>query len=514
MSLSDKAREFIKLFIPKQKKFHKDKKSRELFNVQGFSMVFGHNYQNNSDFAMLDFAETPKDLSDLDKIYIAEETDNYFTPNLFLGNNYDSGYTSRKHAHKCTWIQDLFIDIDGTAGITDPSQAKEVLYQALQDLGIPKPTALIHTSTNPDVHLQVHWLIDPLWVYDNRKGTVNNGELLSWHYNVMSALVELLQEQLPDWEFDTTKSTDISTYARLPYSYNQKTGQLVEVLDLQDRRWTLDDGWVTNLLKRNYENNKQKEYIKINTDIKLLEHPQIQILLQGVSEGYRNYAQYAIALACKHDGLSQAEAIKVLLKQNNKCIPKERKSKVIGVLKSAYRGDKGLSSKIVAQLVSDITGQEVKPDYSLFAACKEGIKVKPKAKKGIYTPKQVMIQRVIKEALELIRKGVQVLPSSKEMAQSVGVSPSSLKKVWSDIIKILKNLGVQLDNSAHYHHKYIILDRAKKLLKRAKPHIINLEVLKSLIKAFKDENYIMKLLKVMPKEDLESFIKFVANSPP
>jgi DNA-binding transcriptional regulator YhcF (GntR family) len=514
MSLSDKAREFIKLFIPKQKKFHKDKKSRELFNVQGFSMVFGHNYQNNPEFAMLDFAETPRDLSDLDKIYIAEETDNYFTPNIFLGNNYDRSGSSRKHAHKCTWIQDLFIDIDGTNGIKDPAQAKEVLYQALQDLGIPKPTALIHTSTNPDVHLQVHWLIDPLWVYDNRKETVNNGELLSWHYNVMSALVELLQEQLPDWELDTTKSTDISTYARLPYSYNQKTGQLVEVLDVQDRRWTLEDSWVANILKRSYKNNNQKEYIKINTDIKLLEHPQIQVLLQGVSEGYRNYAQYAIALACRHDGLSQEEAIKVLLEQNKKCSPKERKSKVIGVLKSAYRGDKGLSSKIVAQLVSDITGQEVKPDYSLFAACKEGIKVKPKAKKGIYTPKQVMIQRVIKEALELIRKGVEVLPSSKEMAQLVGVSASSLKKIWSEIIKILQNVGLQLDNSAHYHHKYIILDRAKQLLKRAKPSTINLEILESIVKALRSQYSIIELLELKTKKEIENFANLVANSPP
>jgi len=514
MSLSDKVREFIKLFIPKQKKFHKDKKSREAFNVQGFSMVFGHNYKNHPDFAALDFSEMPRDLSDLDKIYIAEETDNYFTPNIFLGNNYDRSGGSRKHAHKCTWIQDLFIDIDGTNGITDPDQAKEVLYQALQDLGIPKPTALIHTSTNPDVHLQVHWLIDPLWVYDNRKETVNNGELLSWHYNVMSALVELLQEQLPDWELDTTKSTDISTYARLPYSYNQKTGQLVEVLDVQDRRWTLEDSWVANILKRSYENNNQKVYIKINTEIKLLEHPQIQVLLQGVSEGYRNYAQYAIALACKYDGLSQEEAIKVLLKQNKKCCPKERKSKVIGVLKSAYRGDKGLSSKIVAQLVSDITGQEVKPDYSLFAVCKEGIKINPKAKKGIYTPKQVMIQRVVKEALELIRKGVQVLPSSKEMAQLVGVSPSSLKKIWSEIIKILKNLGLQLDNSAHYHHKYIILDRAKELLKKAKPHMINLEVLESIVKALRSKYSIIELLELKTQEEIANFANSVANSPP
>lgn len=514
MSLTDKAREFLKLFIPKKKKFHKDEKSREGFNVKGFSMVLGYNYEDHPDFAALDFSEMPRDLSDLDKIYVAEDVDNYFTPNLFLGNNYDRIGGSRKYAHKCTWIQDLFIDIDGTAGITDPTQAKEKLYQALQDLGIPKPTALIHTSTNPDVHLQVHWLIDPLWVYDNRKETINNGELLSWHYNVMSALVELLQEQLPDWKLDTAKSTDISTYARLPYSYNQKTGQLVEILDLQDKRFTLDDAWVTNLLKRSYGNNKQKEYMKINIDIELLKHPQIQVLLQGVPEGYRNYAQYAIALACKHDGLSQAEAIKVLLEQNNKCTSKERKSKVIGVLKSVYRGDKGLSSNIVAQLVSDITGQEVKPDYSLFAACKEGIRIKSKAKKGIYTPKQVMIQQVVKEALELIRKGVQVLPSSKEMAQLVGVSPSSLKKVWSDIIKILKNMGLQLDNSAHHHHKYIILARAKKLLKKAKSNIINLEVLELLIESFEDESYMMKLMKVMSKEDLESFSKFLNKSPP
>ena len=156
----------------------------------------------------------------------------------------------------------------------------------------------------------------------------------------------------------------------------------------------------------------------------------------------------------------------------------------------------------------------MKPDYSLFAACKEGIKVKPKAKKGIYTPKQVMIQRVIKEALELIRKGVEVLPSSKEMAQLVGVSASSLKKIWSEIIKILQNVGLQLDNSAHYHHKYIILDRAKQLLKRAKPSTINLEILESIVKALRSQYSIIELLELKTKKEIENFANLVANSPP
>ena len=511
--------QFLELFIPTTKAYHRLEEAREDFNFKGFSMVLGYNYENNPDFADLGCQEMAKNLGELQDIHIAESTENYFTPNLFIGNQFDKTRRSRKDGQKVCWLQDIFLDIDGTGGITDPAEAQKVLYEALQDLGIPRPSALVHTSTNPSVRLQVHWLIDPLWIYDNRQGTIDQVQLKEWYRVVVQSLAASLADKLPEWELDVARTMDITTYARLPYSYNQKTGQRVEVLDLRAKRWVLEDKWIANLVKNHYR--QQGFKVAINTNIKLLNHPQIKVLLEGVSEGYRNSAQYALALACKYDNISLKEATKIILEQNSKCEPAERESKVKSIIKSAYRSNKGLSSIRVAEIVSEITGKEVQPDSSLFLACKDSLEIKPRKKnRGIYTPKELMVRKVVKKALELIREGAKVLPSIKEMAGLTGVSAGTLRSrgIWKNIIKILKTLGLKLTKEAHYHHKYIILARAKGLLKEGNSNIINLDKLKRILRAYNDHS-VIDMLEQKTEQQINSFIELLTaeimgTSPP
>lgn len=514
-------KEFLKLFMPTKKQYHRLEEARKDFNTQGFSMVLGYNFNNNPMFADLDFLESPKNLAELDNLHIAEASDNYFTPNLFLGNRYDRTGSSRKASNKICWLQDIFIDIDSTNGITDPLEAKEKLYQTLQELGIPQPSALVHTSTNPDVHLQIHWLIDPLWIYDNRKGQIDHIQLKEWYGLVVEAVANLLTLKLSDWNIDIARTRDITTYARLPYSYNQKTGQRVEVLDMRFGRWTLEDGWINNLLKTYSKENKGIR-ITVKKGIKLLEHPQIKVLLEGVEEGYRNSAQYALALACKYDNLSLAKATELILEQNKRCSPNERENKVRSIIKSAYRSKKGLSSIRVAEIVSDITGKEIKPDYSLFVACKESIDIKQKNRnKGNYITKEVTVRKVVKKSLELIRKGVKVLPSIKEMAKLTGVSAGTLRSrgIWKAIIKILQGIGLKLNKEVHYHHKYIILDKAKELLKEGNSSVINLKGLEAILRTSRNNYSIVDILNQKTEEEINSFMELIlseimANSPP
>jgi hypothetical protein len=511
--------EFLELFIPSTKQYHRSAEARANFNIKGFSMVLGYNFENNPYFADLGFHEAAKDLVELDNLYAAEATDNYFTPNLFIGNQYDHTGRSRKASNKVCWLQDIFIDIDGTGGITDPQEAQAILYQALQELGIPKPSALVHTSTRPDVHLQVHWLIDPLWIYDNREGQIDNIQLKEWYAVVVEALGQSLATKLPDWKIDLARSRDITTYARLPYSCNQKTGQEVELLDLKAKRWTLEDKWIENLLKCHQKQNKTFK-IAINKNIELLEHPHIKILLEGVSEGYRNSAQYALALACKYDKLNLEEATEIILKQNRKCSPMERESKVRSIIKSAYRSNKGLSSIKVAEIVSDITGKEVKPDYRLFLACQNNLEIKQKRKnRGINTAREVMVRKVVKKALELIRAGTKVLPSSKKMAEIVGVSAGSLRRIWKSIIKILETLGLQLSKEAHHHNRYIVLEKAKELLNEANSHVINLDKLERSLRTSRTNYSIVNMLAQKTEQQINTFIELViveimGKSPP
>ncbi|PRX17197.1 hypothetical protein BX659_1561, partial [Orenia metallireducens] len=295
----------------------------------------------------------------------------------------------------------------------------------------------------------------------------------------------------------------------------------VEVLDIRFGRWTLEDGWINNILKTYSKENKGIR-ITIKKGIKLIEHPQIKVLLEGVEEGYRNSAQYALALACKYDELSLEEATELILEQNKRCSPSERENKVRSIIKSAYRSKKGLSSIRVAEIVSGITGKEVKPDYSLFVACKESIDIKQKNRnKGAYTAKEVTVRKVVKKALELIRKGVKVLPSIKEMAKLTGVSAGTLRSrgIWKTIIKILQSIGLQLNKEAHYHHKYIILDKAKEILKEGNSSMINLNNLEAILRAYKTKYSIVDILNQKTEKEVNSFIELItgeimANSPP
>lgn len=518
-----KIKEFLQLFIPNKKKFHKKQKARENFDITGFSMIFGFNFENNDLYSDMKFNETALDIRKIKKhISLSDDSDSYFTPNLFLGNDYISKNltgTSRKTSNKLCWLQDIYVDIDGTNGIKDPQKAKEKLYKALQKLGIPKPSALLKTSVSDDVHMQIHWLIDPVWLYDSREGNIDTAKLEKWYSNVAFALTEILENQLSDWEIDKAKTLDMTTYARLPYTYNQKTGDLVEILDINERkkRWTLNSKWIQNVVERYYHLETSRAYkVKVNKDIDLLKHSQIKALLEGVGEGLRNYSQYAIALACKHDGLEQQEAIKVLLKQNKKCDPPERISKVESVVRSVYRSEKGLSSKTLAWVVSQATGEEINPDPAIFMACKDhiDIEVAKNYNKGINISKQQTICRVITKVLQLVRSGATVLPGTKEIAQISNVKVNTLKKLWSSIINILKDIGLNLDKSAHYHHKYIVVDNAAELLHKGSSNVINLKLLKSILEQIKGEYSITEIVVQKSKEEINSFAKTVANSPP
>lgn len=423
-------------------------------SLEGFSMFIGFNYNNNKTFCNLPFTERYYTLDEIENLHIPEEACVYFTPNLFK--SFTAKRTSiKRKVSSLMWLTSLYLDIDGIKGITDPSEALDILFAACDKAGIKRPNIINHTSTNPDVRLQVFWLLDPMYIKNDGGGVIK--DRLSWWKDSIRALSHQLQAADPRLLIDNPSSIKPTGYFRLPGTYNQKTGEKVSAIymNITDVRYTLEDYWLTNICDIYYSYlKKEANDISCNnrytSGIEVLKHEQIKLLLNnGVPKNYRNKAVYALTKACYADGLSYKETIEVIAGFNEKCRPSVPYGELIYWVKSSYGvigAEKGclrdINPVIVADLVNAVFGTNFKPDNALKIALRRQISRNKRNIgdiRGKYMSKQETKTRVISVINSFILAGNLSLPSQKDLAMIAGVKYNSMTRYWKDIKEAIYN---------------------------------------------------------------------------
>ena len=438
-----KLKDYIKLFFPEKTKEGKD------IDLSNFSFALANNYNNNDiladsklfgkdnhkeDFYTLNIL---KELAEQDKHLIGTGADVWATPNLLLNKpdiKASSGYVS--------WLTSLFVDIDGIEGIKDADKALDKLYTACDRAGIKRPHIVNHTSTNPTVHLQAFWLIDP--VYTKTYDYDINERNKNWWKDSQRAITQALKESDPDLKLDSSVN-DIAKYMRLPYTYNQKTGEEVKILEINntDDRYLLQDKWLSDLVEEYIfnRNNNSKSYIKANTD-SLLEHEQFKVLAQGFPRTQRYFSHYALAKACLGDGLSLNQAKEKLIEVNNLCKPPERESKVLDIAERAYNDDKGIDIGKVAELAnSAINKDKFKPDPSVLKLFNiDTVNSNPSDNKE----KNNKLDKIVNKIKKLYNYGHKELLSQKQLSKIFNINYNTLKNYFKKAIKKLREQGIYL----------------------------------------------------------------------
>lgn len=465
----EKIKNFIEYFYPE--KINTGKK----LNLEKFSMFFGNLASNNP---MLSAAakdcETHKfhtlhDIKNKTKtskkiIHLAEGMDQYYTPNLFAG--------TKKEVHRneksVMWLTALYVDIDGIKDVYDYREGLFKLYKACQKAGIPLPDLVIKTSSQPTIHLQALWLIDPLYL-KNKFSPEKNKKNINWWESANRSLSYVLEQADPDFKMDTAVSSDRARYLRLPYTRHIKTGEYTELIAdrVTEERHLLQDKWVQNMIKEYFTRDYtfENKYTDID-EIEILDHPQYKAILQGVPKDYRNFAHYAIIKACEVTGYSYDETLEKLLEFNKRCKPQEKLSQIRSTM-SAYKDGKGIDISRIAEVATISFGEgEFNPDRSLlrlFNIMKGTLKGSSKKKNNSY--KNEIKDIVIPLLKSYIKTGVKYLPNIKELAESLNINYNTLKKEFNNIKNELQkyNLFINYDYS---NKKYKVLSYAE-LLKYA-----------------------------------------------
>lgn len=442
-------------------------------DISGFSVFVGESIANNPDLKELNFNgfynNWREDYYTLDSIntrfYVADSVDIYYTPNLFKGYTYRFRTIKRSDDDSLMWLNALYIDIDGIDGIYTPNEALEVLFQAFSRAGIAMPNFVIHTSTNPTIRVQVIWLLDPMYLKDENKDIIV--DRFSWWKDTASSVIYNLKKVEPRLQIDEMASTNIKGYLRLPGSINQKTGEIVDIIyrNIGNKRYTLEDEWLNDLRKSYYAflkreiksisrtHNTQRRY---NSDIRLLEHEQIKLLLDnGVPEGYRNKAVYAITKACLADGLSFEDTVKVIEEFNHKCKPPVAFGELLYWIKASYgligkekTALKNINPVIVKNIVNQVFNTEYKADYILYYALRRHLCRRGNNAGNIrraYISKRDSIKRTVAVIAYYVLTGQDNLPTQKQLALIAGVKYNSITKkdYWNEILnELYKKFGI------------------------------------------------------------------------
>jgi hypothetical protein len=466
----EKREEKIKNYI--EKLFPTKLRNGKEINLERFSMFFGNLARNNP--MLLDVAtdcETHNfnTLEDIKKqtstskkvIHLAEGMDQYYTPNLFAGTK-DEVHRNEKSV---MWLNALYVDIDGIKDVYDYREGLFKLYKACQKAEIPLPDLVVKTSSQPTIHLQALWLIDPIYIKD-RFNPEKNKKNIDWWESANRSLSYVLGQADSDFKMDTAVSSDKARYLRLPYTRHMKTGEYTELIAdrVTEKRHLLQDNWVKNMMKEYFTRDYtfESKYTDID-EIEILEHPQYKAILQGVPKDYRNFAHYAIIKACEVTGYSYDETLEKLIEFNTRCKPQEKLSQIRSTM-SAYNDGKGIDIGRIAEVATISFGEgEFNPDLSLlrlFNVMKGTLRGSSKKKNNSY--KKEIKSIVIPLLKSYIKTGVKHLPNVKELAESLNINYNTLKKEFSNIKAELQkyNLFINYDYSKK---KYKILSYAELL---------------------------------------------------
>jgi len=300
------------------------------------------------------------------------DSDLYWTPAEFKNLT-----LSRRNKSQVFHVPYLWVDIDGVPGTRNPGQAWGKLADTCDSLDIPQPNMVFctgHCSTETllpeyvklledDVpHLQALWCT-AAW---------GRGGLQLWQWAADCIARALSRTGL---KVDRSASTNIQGLLRLPGTINTKTHTTVRrVGPLTDKEYPL---WDLYAAARSAEKKMRQPKRAWHTvpafspdgRRKLLDLPHMQTLAQGVTEGMRNAALYALTKALWADGYSPDEAVNWAIEWNERCQPPESRSKVESTVRCIYEADpaefKGISPSVVADMVGLITGDNVKPDPNI-----------------------------------------------------------------------------------------------------------------------------------------------------
>jgi DNA-binding transcriptional regulator YhcF (GntR family) len=487
---NEKIREFLLKLTPTKTR---NNKKRDLSdNAIGFGNLVDNNQELKSLIGESFFGS--HQMYNIEKIkntnlkLLSDEVDQFYTPNYFLGRK-----NSRKTANYVSWLTTLFIDIDGIKGVKNSHEALLALYKACDKARLELPDVVIKTSINPTVHLQALWLIDPFPVKIKNNFKVNQKNK-NWWKTVNTGIAYSLEQADKRFNIDYKVSRDFSTYLRLPYTYHQKTGQLVEILDerITEERHLFTDDWIQNstsfyleAVKNNGFFLKPKKNNK-NNDIKLIEHPQFEAILEGVPENYRNKAHYGLIKAFKASGYTREETLEELLKFNQKCKPLESERKIKTVLKS-YDDGKGINIGIVAEVANNsFADAEFEPDpkiLRLFNIAKGTLE---------YQKKNNDYEEIFNRIFHFIRAfkkaGHNHIPSQKSLAGILKLKYNTIRQYFNLIKKDLRKKSIYLIYD--YKKKKYCFITMRKWIKNFVNKIKNLKSNNN----FKSNNYNKKVI--------------------
>jgi DNA-binding transcriptional regulator YhcF (GntR family) len=487
---NEKIREFLLKLTPSKTR---NNKKRDLSDS---AIAFGNLVDNNQELKSL-IGESffgNHQMYTIEKIknknlkLVSDEVDQYYTPNYFLGKE-----NSRKTAHTVSWLNALYVDIDGIKGVKDSHEALVVLYKACNKAGLELPDVVIKTSVNPTVHLQALWLIDPfpVKIMHNFKGNQKNKK---WWKTVNTGIAYSLEQADGRFNIDYKVSRDFSTYLRLPYTYHQKTGELVEILDerITEERHIFRDDWIQESTSRYTEACKNNDFFlkpkkdNKDDDIKLINHPQFAAIMEGVPENYRNKAHYGLIKAFKASGYTKEETLEELLKFNQKCKPPENERKIKTVLKS-YDDGKGINIGIVAEVANNsFADAEFEPDpkiLRLFNIAKGTLE---------YQKKNNDYEEIFNKLFHFIKAykkaGHDHIPSQKELADILKLKYNTIRQYFKSIKKDLRKKSIYL--SYDYKKKKYCFISMKKWIKKVVNKIKNLKSNSN----FKSNNHTQKVI--------------------
>jgi DNA-binding transcriptional regulator YhcF (GntR family) len=444
---NEKIREFLLKLTPSKTRNNKER------DLSDNAIAFGNLVDNNQELKALIGQSffgnhqmyTIEKIKNKNLKLVSDEVDQYYTPNYFLGKE-----NSRKTAHSVSWLNALYVDIDGIRGVNNIHEGLLALYKACKKSGLKLPDVVIKTSINPTVHLQALWLIDPFSVktmYNFKR----NQKYKKWWRTVNTGIAYSLEQADERFNIDYKVSRDFSTYLRLPYTYHQKTGQLVEIMDerITEERHLFMDDWIQESTSRYIEavnNNdfflKPKKDNK-NNDIKLIDHPQFAAILEGVPEGYRYKSHYGLIKAFKSSGYTKKETLKEMLKFNQRCDPPENERKIEKTVEKTYNDGKGINIGIVAEVANNsFADAQFEPDpkiLRLFNISKGTLK---------YQKKNNDYEEIFNKLFHFIRAfkkaGHNHIPTQKEIADILKLKYNTIRQYFKSIKKDLRKKSIYL----------------------------------------------------------------------
>lgn len=293
-----------------------------------------------------DQQKTFRAIDSIDDVIDEQESDVYFTPNLYLLNSLDSTIESVKY------LTSLFIDIDDAS--------VEEVEVRLKASGLPRPTVTVDSGRG--VHL--YWLFDsPI----NVKGKYKQGKYKGKSYNREKAW-KSLQSRFTELLRGDSKVQSISNNMRLPGTINTRNGRECKIVHM-DKALTynffeLRDKYTQPKI---YTESKDKDKEQANSDyINNYTTPAIndlELLAQirgGIQEGHRT--NYLLRLK----GL-WADDSTIIYFNDTYCTPSLRKSEVQALL----RQDKPMKPVRMQTIIDDLDIIEeewlsfsvIKPDY-------------------------------------------------------------------------------------------------------------------------------------------------------